>query len=210
MTPRPHSAADLDRPDGGRSAPAARPLTLAVVIGSTREGRAGLALAEWFAGLANGRADLAVDLVDLAAFDLPAAPPTRPTAATAEFVARVAAADAFVLVTPEYNRGYPASLKQAIDLPYEEWRAKPVGFLSYGGLAQGLRAVEQLRQVFGELHATTVRDGVSFNVHDGSLGDDGRPRAGSGAEQAAAKLLDQLTWWALTLREGREARPYAA
>ncbi|WP_436790932.1 NADPH-dependent FMN reductase [Yinghuangia sp. YIM S10712] len=192
------------------AAPSPHPLTVAVLIGSTREGRAGLALAEWFADCARERADLAVDTVDLAEFDFPARHPAQLTGAAAEFVARVDAADAFVVVTPEYNHGYPASLKQAIDLPYEEWRAKPVGFLSYGGLAQGLRAVEQLRQVFAELHAVTMRDGVSFNLYDGSLGEDGRPPAGSPAEKAAQVLLDQLTWWAHTLREGRQARPYAA
>ncbi len=68
-----------------------------------------------------------------------------------------------VVVTPEYNHGYPASLKQAIDIPHAEWQRKAVGFVSYGGLAGGMRAVEQLRQVFAELHCTTVRETVSFH-----------------------------------------------
>ena len=65
-------------------------------------------------------------------------------------------------MTPEYNHGYPASLKQAIEIPHAEWKAKPCRFASDGGLAGGLRAVEQLRQVFAELHAVTMRDTVSF------------------------------------------------
>jgi NAD(P)H-dependent FMN reductase len=184
-------------------------LTVAVLVGSTRAGRVGLPVAEWFAALARERPGFAVDFVDLATFDFPAVHPAQPTPQTARFTAHVASADAFVVVTPEYNHGYPASLKQAIDLPYEEWRAKPVGFVSYGGVAQGLRAVEQLRQVFAELHAVTLRDGVSLNIYDGGLGDDGRPPADGAAEQAAGVLLDHLAWWGHTLREGRRTRPYA-
>ena len=71
-------------------------------------------------------------------------------------------ADAFVVVTPEYNHGYPAPLKELIDSVNAEWQAKPVAFVSYGGVSGGLRAVEQLRLVFAELHAVTIRDSVSF------------------------------------------------
>ena len=73
---------------------------------------------------------------------------------------RLAEADGFVVVTPEYNRSYPASLKKAIDQYNVEWRAKPVAFVSYGGISGGLRAVEHLRNVFAELHAVTVRTAV--------------------------------------------------
>ncbi len=61
------------------------------------------------------------------------------------------------MITPEYNHGYPASLKQAIDVPRDEWREKAVGFVSYDGVSGGLRVVEQLRQVFAELHTVTMR-----------------------------------------------------
>ncbi len=71
-------------------------------------------------------------------------------------------ADAFIVVTPEYNHSFTASLKFVLDLVYEPWQGKPVAFVSYGGISGGLRAVEQLRLVFAELHAVTVRDTVSF------------------------------------------------
>lgn len=90
---------------------------------------------------------MALDVIDLADFDLPAVYPRQPGPAAKAFIKRIGRADAFVVVTPEYNHGYPASVKQAIDLPHAEWQRKPVGFVSYGGLAGGVRAVEQLRQV---------------------------------------------------------------
>ena len=118
-------------------------------------------------------------LLDLADADLPSTYPAERNDTVTAFVDRIGGADAFVVVTPEYNHGYPAALKQAIDLPYDEWRAKPVGFVSYGGMAGGLRAVEQLRQVFAELHVVTMRDSVSFHMVGGRFDSDGqslRPR----------------------------------
>lgn len=76
---------------------------------------------------------------------------------------RIAAADAVLIVTPEYNHSFPGPLKTSIDSLRDEWKAKPVGFVSYGGIGGGLRAVEALRLVFAELHAVTVRDTVSFH-----------------------------------------------
>jgi NAD(P)H-dependent FMN reductase len=121
---------------------------------------------------------------------------------------RLEQADAFVVVTPEYNHGYPASLKQAIDLAKRPWQAKPVGFVSYGGLSGGLRAVEQLRLVFAELHATTVRDTVSLHSPWSAFEAGGAGPAG--ADAAAQILLDRLAWWGSALRRARTALPYAA
>ncbi|MGH6894470.1 MAG: NADPH-dependent FMN reductase, partial [Dongiaceae bacterium] len=109
-----------------------RKLNLAIIIGSTREGRFGDTVGRWFAAEAAGRSDFSVDLIDLAEIRLPAAHPARPTPEIAAFRARLAAADAFVIVTPEYNHSFPASLKHAIDQAYAEWMAKPVAFVSYG------------------------------------------------------------------------------
>jgi NAD(P)H-dependent FMN reductase len=129
------------------------PLRLAVIIGSTRPGRLGGPIAGWFAGQARLRDDMEVDVIDLIDVDLPSAFPRHLSPGLVAFVERIGRADAFVVVTPEYNHGYPACLKQAIDLPRREWRTKPVGFVSYGGMSGGLRAVEQLRLVFAELEA---------------------------------------------------------
>jgi NAD(P)H-dependent FMN reductase len=174
-------------------------LCLAIVIGSTREGRLGPAVAAWFAAQAGARDDYAVDVIDLAGLsDLTAIGP------------RLDAADAFVVVTPEYNHSFPASLKHAIDAFTVEWRAKPLGFVSYGGASGGLRAVEHLRQVFAELHGVTVRDTVSLHGIWRQIDGGGRLVADDGREGAARRMLDRLAWWARVLRTARRTDPYAA
>ncbi|MFF5263757.1 NADPH-dependent FMN reductase [Actinomadura viridis] len=186
------------------------PLHVAIIIGSTRAGRFGPVVATWFTGHAARRADMTTDVIDLRDTRLPDTlvdegdDVPEPVRALAP---RLAAADAFVVVTAEYNHSFPAPLKTAIDWFVDEWRAKPVGFVSYGGVSGGLRAVEQLRLVFSELHATTVRDTVSFHGCWEKF-DDGRPVDTAGADAAAKGLLDQLAWWALALRDARTARPY--
>lgn len=178
------------------------PLRVTVIVGSTREGRVGDTVGKWFAGQAEHREDLVTDVLDLVDFDLPSGLPEHPTHDMKRFARLVDEAEAFVVVTPEYNRSFPASLKQAIDCAYDEWRAKPVGFVSYGYRSQGLYAVEQLRTIFTELHTVTMRDTVAFNLLDGTLFDS------DGQVQAVTTLLDALAWWGLALRDARAARPY--
>jgi NAD(P)H-dependent FMN reductase len=185
-------------------------LDIAVIVGSTREGRFAPVVARWFLAEAGQRADMRFDLLDLADLDLPSRYTNAPHPAVADLRRRIEAADGFVVITPEYNHGYPASLKHAIDLADREWRAKPVAFVSYGGRSGGIRAVEQLRQVFAELHAVTVRDSVSFhNVWEG-FDRSGGPVDAAGCSAAAKVLLDELAWWASALRDARRSRPYAA
>ncbi|GAA4078517.1 MULTISPECIES: NADPH-dependent FMN reductase [Actinomadura] len=191
---------------------AQRPVHLVVVTGSVRTGRFGPTVARWFAEQAEACPDVTVEPLDLADVTLPARLPEydmrdRPPEADA-IAERLAAADGYIIITPEYNHSFPASLKHFIDWFMEEWQAKPVGFVSYGGMAGGLRAVEALRLVFAELHAVTVRETVSFHNHRERFGADGRPLEPEGCEQAAKVLLDQLVWWALALREAKERRPY--
>ncbi|MFI5834991.1 NADPH-dependent FMN reductase [Micromonospora sp. NPDC051300] len=181
------------------------PLRLAVIIGSTREGRVGDRIGRWFAAQARRRAGLVVHELDLAGYAFPIALPAEPTPAMRDFVRQVAEAEAFVVITPEYNHSFPASLKQAIDFAYDEWQAKPVGFVSYGCRSVGLHAVDQLRTVFTALHATTVRDTVGVDLLDGEPTGRDEERLG----QDVRVLLDELCWWGLALREGRAARPYA-
>ena len=115
-----------------------------------------------------------------------------------------------MVITPEYNHSYPASIKNLVDWHFSQWQAKPVGFVSYGGVSGGLRAVEHLRGVFAELHAVTVRDQVSFANYWELLGEDGGLAGSEAADAAAKTLLGQLDWWARSLKEARERRPYAA
>ncbi|MEV1290904.1 NAD(P)H-dependent oxidoreductase [Pseudonocardia sp. NPDC049635] len=175
------------------------PVRLAVLIGSVRAGRHGPTVARWFTGEIAGRDEVAVDLVDLAEADLPPGMDRDPDPGLG---ARLAAADAFVVVTPEYNHSYPAGLKAAIDAFHAEWVAKPVGFVSYGGRSGGIRAVEHLRTVFVELHGVPVRDAVSLPDYWTLFDDDGA-LTDEATTQATRVLTDQLVWWGRVLREAR-------
>jgi len=186
------------------------PITLAVIIGSTRQGRLGGVVGDWFAGVAKQRGDLVVDVIDLADTPLPATLPRPAPPEVAAFAARIDAADAFAVVTPEYNHSFPGPLKIAIDAVHGGWAAKPVGLVGYGGMSGGLRAIEHLRAVFAELHAVTVRDTVSFHGAWTCFDDEGRPTDEDGCGAAATKLLDQVVWWARALRDARTLRPYAS
>ena len=182
----------------------------AVIVGSTREGRFGDTVARWFVGRAALNEALDIDVIDLAQANLPAVLTDTPPAEVQAVTERFAAADAFVIITPEYNHGYPASLKFALDSAREEWMAKPVSFVSYGGIAGGLRSVEQLRQVCAELHMVSIRDCVSLhNCHD-MFDETGGLIEPVGPDAAAGAMLDQLVWWAVTLRDARSARPYGS
>ncbi|MEV6701897.1 NAD(P)H-dependent oxidoreductase [Streptomyces sp. NPDC051453] len=196
------------------SAPAEAPVRVAVVIGSNREGRFGPVVADWLMSLLGERPDFTVDVIDAADSDLPTAlshdPSAEVRAELAKVTPKLAAADAFVVLTPEYNHSYPASLKNVIDWHHAEWQAKPVGFVSYGGISGGLRAVEHLRTVFAELHAVTVRDTVSFADAGSQFDASGTHRDPEAPAAAAKSMLDQLAWWAKALREAKEVRPYGS
>jgi NAD(P)H-dependent FMN reductase len=183
-------------------------LRLALIYGSTREGRFCDKVAEWAIARIAPLDDLALDVIDPAALGLPSRHEREAGPAVQELRRRLAEADAFVVVTPEYNHGYPAALKFVIDLAGAPWRAKPVGFVAYGGISGGLRAVEQLRQVFAEVHATGIRDSVSFANARTLVDAAGRFAPMKESDQAMARMLAQLRWWALALREARQARPY--
>ncbi|GAA0930178.1 NAD(P)H-dependent oxidoreductase [Nonomuraea longicatena] len=185
-----------------------RILRLAVVVASVREGRVGPTVARWFVTAVDQFGQFEVDVVDLASARLPPVITDEPPPEVVALRPRLDAADAFVLVTPEYNRGYPASLKTLIDWYVEEWRAKPVGFVSYGGRGGGLRSVDHLGSVLGELHAVPLRDTVSFHIVDKQFGPDGQAVAPEECGMAAKTLLSRLLWWASALGEARAAQPY--
>ncbi|MFE3498754.1 NADPH-dependent FMN reductase [Kitasatospora sp. NPDC059160] len=191
-------------------------LKVAVVLGSTRDGRFGPVVADWLLGHLDARGGMTADLIDLAATPLPTVMPSwgaelpeRERELLAAVSPRLAAADAFVFVTPEYNHSFPAPLKNAIDWHNQQWHGKPIGFVSYGGLSGGLRAVEQLRVVMAELNSVTIRNTVSFHGAAQAFDADGKPKDPA-ADAAAKTLLDQLDWWAQALRDARQARPFTA
>jgi NAD(P)H-dependent FMN reductase len=187
-------------------------IRIAIVIGSVREGRFGPTVANWFADFTRQRGDFEIDVVDLADHDLPNRltdePDPRVAAALATLTPRLAEADAFVLVTPEYNHSYPASIKALIDWHTTEWNAKPVAFVSYGGHAGGTRSVEHLRPIFAEMHAVTVRDTVSLRSPWHRFDDEGQLVDPGSVATSAKALLDQLVWWATALKEASAKCPY--
>jgi NAD(P)H-dependent FMN reductase len=184
---------------------------LTVIIASTRPGRAGLPIAEWFTDRAKRQGDFEVRVADLAQINLPFMDePNHPRLRqythqhTKDWSARIDESDAFVIVTPEYNYGYPAALKNAIDYLHQEWQDKPVGFVSYGGVAAGTRAVQQLKQVVTTLKLVPVVESVNIPFHAQFIDEDGAVRPNEIMEHAADAMLDELarTQGALgTLRE---------
>ncbi|GAA1245345.1 NAD(P)H-dependent oxidoreductase [Kitasatospora nipponensis] len=190
-------------------------LRVAVITGSVREGRFAPIITKWFLSQIGEHQDIEVDAIDLTEFELPMAFPafgSRPAgevAAVSEALrTRLGAADAFVVITPEYNHSYPASLKNLIDWHNVEWHAKPVAFVSYGGLSGGLRSVEHLRPVFAEVHATTIRDVVSLHNVWSQFDADGAPNDPAGTNGAAKVMIDRLMWWGEALRTARATSPY--
>jgi NAD(P)H-dependent FMN reductase len=184
---------------------------LSIIIGSTRPGRAGLPIAEWFAGRARRHGGFELDVVDLAELNLPMLDePNHPRLRqythqhSKDWSARADAADAFVIVTPEYNHGYSPAVKNAVDYLHHEWRYKPVGFVSYGGVAAGTRAMQQLKQVVTAVKMLPITEAVNIPFHTQFLDDEGRIQANEVMEQAADAMLDELVRVEGALRPLRE------
>jgi NAD(P)H-dependent FMN reductase len=177
-------------------------LRLAIIIGSNRHGRLGDRVAAWVTKASESTGRFSVDVIDIALLDLPPDYPAMPTESVLDLRQRIDQAAAFVVVTPEYNHSFPGPLKHVLDQAYEEWRAKPVALVSYGGQSGGLRAAEALRLVFAEMHAVTIRDGLSFAQAWTTFDQKGGPDAEAGV--AAGIMFGQLAWWGAALRHARQ------
>jgi len=145
-------------------------IRIAIILGSTRPGRNGEAVAKWVYEIAQKRNDAEFELVDIKDFNLPLLDePVPPSLGqytkehTKAWAAKIDSFDAYVFVTPEYNHGTSAALKNAIDFIYKEWNNKAAGFVGYGG-ASGIRAVENLRLVMGEMQVADVRAQVALSL----------------------------------------------
>lgn len=154
-----------------------------VIIGSVREGRVADKVTNW-ALKQMEQEDIELDVVDLKDIKLPFYyEPTLPVIANGQYdnleatawAKRVAEADAFIMITPEYNHGYPASLKNAIDWVAQGWYHKPIGFISYGGISGGIRAVQQLKQVVLEVRMHPVHDNVYIPFVSQAFDESGNP-----------------------------------
>lgn len=189
-------------------------LHINVILGSTREGRFSEQLIPWITAALDERSDVSYEVVDLRDYDMPfyeeAGSPAYvengnyPNEIVRKFAKTVDKADAYVLIAPEYNHGYTAVLKNALDSVYGEWNQKAVGFVAYGSAA-GARSVEQLRQVAVELQMASVRNAVHIQA-PWNLLDEGKLKEGVLADydDALAGTLDQLEWWGKALKEARE------
>src|SRR5712672_4589825 len=183
-------------------------LRVGIITGSTRPNRKSLNVAKWVLETARKRNDADYELVDIKDFELPLFDePTPPSMGqyqqphTRRWAAKIASLDAFVFVSPEYNHGIQAALKNAIDFLFAEWNHKAAGFVSYGG-AGGARAVEQLRLVLAEVQIATVRnqallsmftDFENFSVF----------KPDPGHEKAVGTMLDQVVAWGGALKQLR-------
>ncbi|WP_433359972.1 NADPH-dependent FMN reductase [Actinoplanes sp. CA-142083] len=178
----------------------------AVIAASLRGERMGRAVADWATGRI-AAVGMTADLIDLAEISLPDDELLQPGGAgPTEIAPRIDRADAYVIVTPEYNHSYPAGLKRAIDWHYREWMFKPATVLSYG-VQGGLLATEHLRGVLAELHVVTTRRGVGLTTPWYDLGPAGYAPP-DGVAKAFDLALGELAWWAETLRHARRDRPY--
>lgn len=189
------------------------PPHILVILGSAREHRFGGVIARWLMRQAAQRADLTFELADLRDWQHAYFNRTRPAAASdyenddeakrwAEVVGR---GDGFVIISPEYNYGYPAVLKSALDSVYREWNRKPVSFVTYGGWSGGVRAMQQLREVSVELQMAPVRTSLVMQFAPRLFDAEGNLKEPQMFENQATRLFDDLAWWAVALRAARDA-----
>jgi len=171
---------------------------LLVIVGSTRPGRVGRPVADWFLNVAREHGGFDVHEADLLEIGLPLLDePKHPRFKdythehTKRWSAIVEAADVIVWVTPEYNHSYPASLKNAIDYLHQEWSHKPLGFVSYGGIAAGTRAMQALKPVASALALMPAVNAVNIAFVHQKL-QDGAFVGGDAENDAAKLLLDEL------------------
>ena len=186
-------------------------LRIAIILGSTRPGRNGEAVANWVHDLARNRKDAEFELVDVAAFNLPLLDePVPPSLGryskphTKAWASKIDSFDAFVFVTPEYNHGTSAALKNAIDFLYREWNNKVAGFVGYGS-AGGARAVESLRLVMAEVQVATVRAQVLLSLFT-DFQNFGVFKPAPLQARALETMLDQLVAWGGALKALRQGQ----
>ena len=181
---------------------------IAIIMGSTRPGRNGEAVANWVYDQASKRDDAQFELIDVLDYQLPLLDEPMPTSFqqyqrdhTKAWSQKIAGFDGYVFVTPEYNHGVPAAMKNAIDFLYNEWNNKAAAFVSYGK-DSGVRSVEHLRLTMVELQIANVREQVTFNLFtDFENWTTFRPAGNQ--EEALTSQLNQLVAWSKALRTVR-------
>src|SRR6266436_219987 len=180
-------------------------LRIAIIIGSTRPGRNGEAVAKWVYEIAQKRSDAEFELVDIKDFNLPLLDEPMPPSMgqyskshTKAWAAKIGSFDGYVFVTPEYNHGICGALKNAIDFIYREWNNKAASFVGYGS-AGGVRAVEHLRLVMAEVQVATVRNQVALSLFT-DFENYTKFKPAEHHEKSVNQMLDQLIAWSGALK----------
>jgi NAD(P)H-dependent FMN reductase len=183
---------------------------LLVVIASTRPQRAGLPIANWFLEQARAHGGFEIDVADLKELDLPLIDePHHPRLQkyekehTKRWSAQVAAADAFVFVTPEYNYSMAPSLLNALDYLFHEWNYKPAGFVSYGGVSGGMRSVQMAKWPLTSLKIVPITEAVTIQFFTKLMDASGAFKGEETHAKAAVQMLDELVRWAVALKPMR-------
>jgi len=180
-----------------------------VIVGTTRQGRVGRKVADWFMSEAQKTDLVDLELLDIADYNLPVFDePVSPMAhkyseLQNKLAEKVGPADGFIFVTGEYNHSVPGSLKNFIDYLNAEWAYKVAGFVGYGGVG-GVRSMEHLVQIMSELRAASIRESVKINAIWEALDDNGVPKDGYWFGDIPV-MLKELAWWANALKAAREA-----
>ena len=179
---------------------------LKIIIASTRPGRKGPAVAEWITTLCKENKNFNTELLDLKEINLPFLDePHHPKlknyqhAHTKKWSETIDNADAIIIVTCEYNFGYPATLKNALDFLYQEWNYKPVGIVSYGGIAGGTRAVQQLKQIVTTLKMMPLVESVTIPFFTKYLNEEEKFVADEMLSRSANEFLEELEKWTIAL-----------
>jgi NAD(P)H-dependent FMN reductase len=182
-------------------------INLKIISSTTRPGRKGSIIANWITAVAQKHPDFAVELLDLGEINLPMMderfhPLLRKYEHehTKQWSATIGEADAFVIVTAEYNHGMPAPLKNALDYLVHEWAYKPVGIVSYGGVAAGCRSAQMLKQVVTALKMVPLFETVALPFFDQYIDSQGVFTASQISEKAAGVMLNELARWAAALK----------
>jgi NAD(P)H-dependent FMN reductase len=185
-------------------------LNLKIILGSTRPGRKGEPVANWFYELAQKHAEFNTELLDLAKINLPFLDePEHPRFKkyqhqhTKDWSALIESADVIVLVTPEYNYGYPAPVKNALDFVYQEWNYKPIGFVSYGGIAAGTRSTQMLKQVVNALKMVSLADNVNIPFIAKKVNDQNKFMNDEITDKSANGMLNELYKLGVALKQFR-------
>ncbi|PJX21782.1 NADPH-dependent FMN reductase [Psychroflexus sp. S27] len=185
---------------------------LKIIVGSTRPGRKAPIVADWFLELAKQYSNFEVELLDLKEIDLPLMDePNHPMMQkytkdhTKKWSKTIDEAVAFVFITPEYNYGRPATIKNAMDYLFNEWQEKPVGFVSYGGVSGGTRAVQELKLPTTTLGMMPLPQAVNIPFFAQFINDDNVFEANEPLKKSADVMLNKLQAWTKALKEMREA-----